>query len=423
MLEGAHPDSSAFAAPFRMLTSAASGGDDAAPRLPPVALLVGVTVTGPIAMHLFVPSMPGLVEAFSTTPGRVQLTLTVYMLALAAATLVYGPLSDRYGRRPIVLAGLAVYAIAAVFCALATSIDWLIAGRALQAVGGCAGLVLGRTMVRDCFDRDRAAGGIAALTMVMSVVPALSPALGGYLDVWAGWRAGFVLLAVYGAVVLAAAGRWLNETNRYVGSSRGTGGHLAGFHSLVREREFAGYGLHCVCTLSAWYTTIAGAPYVMVTVMGHPPSDYGVWFILVAAGWTGGNFLTSRIARRVGAARMVLLGALVAIASCLGLLALVARGGLTPTGLFVPLAIMGVGQGLSQPSALAAAIGVRPELAGRASGLVGFVQMSTGAAAAQLLGAVQGESAWPLAIMIVTFSVLSLGCWVIAVTASAKRTT
>jgi len=387
-----------------------------APRLPAFGLLVAVTATGPVAMHLFIPSMPGLVAEFSTTLPRVQLTLTLYMLALAVATLAYGPLSDRFGRRPVLLAGLAIYAVAAVLCAFAPTIDWLIAGRMLQAVGGCAGLVLGRTMVRDCHERDRSASVIAALTMVMAVVPALSPAIGGYLDVWLGWRAGFVLLAVFGFGTLAVAVPRLNETNLYTGRGTSGIGHLEGFKLLLRSRVFLGFGLHCVCTLAAWYTLVAGAPYVMVTIMERAPSEYGLWFIPVAGGWVLGNFLTSRMATRLGIERMVLFGALVAIAASILLAVFLAAAPLSPLRLFAPLAAIGVGHGLSQPSAMAGAIGVRPEVIGRASGLVGFVQMATGAASAQLLGLMQQDSAWPLILMVVAFSVLSLVCWAIGVT-------
>jgi len=392
-----------------------TAGAGPAPRLPPFVLLIGVTAVAPVAMHLFVPSMPGLVEGFETTPARVQLTLTGYMLALAAATLAVGPLSDRYGRRPVLLAGLAVYTLGSVACALAPGIDALIAGRALQAAGGCAGLVLGRAMVRDCAPADRAAGLLASITMAMAVVPALSPALGGILDEWLGWRAGFVVLAAYGALLLGACALRLGETNRYAGAGGGAAlPRFAATSALLRSRLFLGYGLHCVCTLAAWYTLVAGAPYVMVAVMGRAPSEYGLWFILISAGWIGGNFLTSRLARRVGIRHLVVLGAAVAIGASLVLCAAVAAGPLTELRLFVPLAVIGIGHGLSQPSALAGAIGVRPEMAGRASGLLGFAQMATGAAGAQLLGVLQQDTAWPLALVTLAFGVLSLAAWGIA---------
>ncbi len=384
--------------------------------MPPLALLIAITAVGPVAMHLFVPSMPGLVSELATTPGRVQLTLTGYMLALAAATLAYGPLSDRYGRRPVLLAGLAIYVTAAVVCALAPGIDALIAGRILQGAGGCAGLVLGRAIVRDCAGSERAASLLASVTMVMAVVPALSPALGGYLDGWLGWRAGFAALALYGAVVLAASARWLGETNRYAGRAAPALARLAATRELLRSRAFVGYGLHCVCTLAAWYALVAGAPYVMVVLLGRTPGEYGLWFILISAGWIGGNFLTSRLAQRVGIRRMVGLGALIALGASAALCVLIAAGGLTPARLFVPLAVIGLGHGLSQPSAMAGAIGVRPELTGRASGLLGFVQMATGAAGAQLLGLAPQDTAWPLALLVLAFGVLSLAAWRLAAT-------
>ena len=383
-------------------------------RLPPAAILVAVTAIGPVAMHLFVPSMPGLVSTFDTTPAQVQLTLTLYMLALAVATLIAGPLSDRFGRRPVILGALMIYTLAAVACALATSIEALIFARIAQAVGGAAGLTLGRTMVRDCLDAGRAASLIASLSMIMAVVPALSPAVGGYLDVWVGWRASFVLLTALGALTFLASLRWLNETNPYTGPGQGQHGQLSAFTDLLRHRVFLGYGLHCVCTLSAWYGIVAGAPYVMVTLLGHGAEAYGSWFILVAAGWIAGNLLTSRLAVSAGVSRLVFSGALVALVASLLLVVAVATDTLSPATLFIPLAVIGLGHGLSQPSALSGAIGVRPQAAGRASGLLGFSQMACGAAAAQTLGIVQSDSAWPLAVMVLSISLVSLGCWAIA---------
>lgn len=385
------------------------------PRLPPIAVLAAVTATGPMAMHLFVPSMPGLVETFSSTPARVQLTLTLYMLALAVATLMYGPLSDRYGRRPVILAALAVYAASGLLCGLAASVEWLIAGRVFQAVGGSAGLVLGRAMVRDCFERDRAASVIATLSMIMAVVPALSPAVGGYLDVWLGWRAGFVLLAVFGLVVLMVSIPWLHETNPYAGPNPSRDGQWTVFALLLRDRVFVGFGLHSVCTLAAWYALVAGAPYVMVTIMGRAPSDYGLWFVLVAGGWIVGNFVTARVAMRLGVSRLVLAGSLVALAASSSLVVLVLMETLTPSRLFIPIAIIGFGHGLSQPGAMSGAIGVRPGAAGRASGLLGFMQMACGAAAAQLLGVIQSSSALPMVGMVAFLSLMSFVSWGIAV--------
>jgi DHA1 family bicyclomycin/chloramphenicol resistance-like MFS transporter len=384
-------------------------------------MLVAVTAMGPVAMHLFVPSMPGLVDSFQTTPGHVQLTLTLYMLALAVATLIAGPLSDRFGRRPVILGALVIYTLAAVACALASSIEWLIAARIAQAVGGAAGLTLGRTMVRDCLDAGPAASLIATLSMLVSVVPALSPALGGYLDVWLGWRASFVVLAAFGALTCLAGLRWLTETNPHAGPGHAPVGQLQIFGELVRNRVFMGYGLHCVCTLSAWYGIVAGAPFVMVTVMGRGPGEYGTWFVLVAVGWITGNLLTSQLATRTGVKRLVLAGVLVTLAASVMLVGVVAADALTPARLFVPLALMGVGHGLSQPSAMSGAIGVHPHAAGRASGLLGFVQMASGAAAAQLLGIIQAGSAWPMAIMVCVISLISLGCWVVAVTPGRVR--
>src|SRR5271167_2756691 len=180
----------------------ARAGGGASPPTPPIALLALVTAIAPAALHMLVPAFPLLAAHFDAAPAGVQLVLTLFLTGIATGQLVYGLVSDRFGRRPVLIAGLALFLVGTVLCGVAWSLPALIIGRTLQALGGCAGLVLGRAIVRDVYDRERSASALATIMMVMSLAPSLSPAIGAYLAEWGGWRADFVLLGAVGATVL-----------------------------------------------------------------------------------------------------------------------------------------------------------------------------------------------------------------------------
>jgi DHA1 family bicyclomycin/chloramphenicol resistance-like MFS transporter len=175
------------------------------PRRPPLFIIIAVVACGPLAIHILVPSLPGLQIIFDTNYATVQLTLTLYFFAFAGAQLIYGPLSDRFGRRPVLLAGMALYVGGGVICLSASTIEVLIGGRIVQGIGGCAGFVLARAIVRDLYEREKAASMLAYVTMAMVVVPMMAPGIGGYLDLWFGWWASFFLVVTYGIVVTVAA--------------------------------------------------------------------------------------------------------------------------------------------------------------------------------------------------------------------------
>src|SRR5882724_6010717 len=181
-------------------------------RPPPLVLLALVTAIAPVALHMLVPVLPVLAALFKAPPGAVQLVLTLYLVGIAAGQLVYGPLSDRFGRRPVLIAGLAVFLAGTMLCGLAGSLAALILGRVLEACGACAGIVLARAIIRDVYEREAAARGLALVMMVMSFAPAISPAVGAYLAEWLDWRSIFVLLGAAGAIVLAATVARLPET-------------------------------------------------------------------------------------------------------------------------------------------------------------------------------------------------------------------
>ena len=388
-------------------------------RVPPTWILVGITLTGPFAMNLLVPSMPGIARDFGAGFGTVQWTLTAYLIGIASGQLLYGPLSDRYGRRPVLLFGMSVYFVASLAAAFAPTIGWLIALRLAQALGGCAGLVLTRATVRDVHHRDRAASVLGYITMAMAVGPAIAPAVGGHLELWYGWRASFWLVAGVGAVMLAAALWRLHETNRTPSDTLNAVGMIRTYARLAGSRAYADYVMSSAMASGAFFAFVGGAPFVVVEVIGATPRDYGVYFILVSLGFMAGSFTAGRVSARVGIDGMIRLGIAVSAAGICLLLA--AAAWLPPSlpALFLPMAVVGYGNGCSMPNGIAGAVSVNPGAAGAASGLLGFTQMAAGGALTLLVGGLLETTQWPLVLVMAASTAASAGG--ILLVASARR--
>lgn len=373
----------------------------AAIRIPPflLILLVAVSTVGPVTINIFIPSLPGLQSYFAVDYATIQLALTLYLVGVGVGQLAYGPLSDRFGRRPMLLAGLGIYVAGSALCIVAPDIETLIAGRVVQSLGGCAGLVMGRAIVRDIFDRERSASVLAYVTVGMVVAPMLSPTLGGFLDAWQGWRTSFAVLIAAGIALLALVALRLPETHAARGQIASLGGMARDFARLCAQRAFLGYALQVAVAFAVFFTFLAGAPYVMVEELRRPVHEFGPYFILIGGTYAVGNFIAGRISMRVGVDRMIAWGTLIALMGSLLFLGIALSGRLTPLLLFLPLTLLSIGQGFAIPNGLAGAVSVDPERAGAAAGLAGFLQMAFGALAAHVTGLVVPFGAWTLAVM------------------------
>jgi len=288
--------------------------------------------------------------------------------------------------------------VGSLVCAFASTITWLVIGRVIQAAGGVAGMVLSRAIVRDVYDRDQSAVAIAYITMAMVVAPMLAPAIGGILTDLVDWTAVFLLGGALGLVVLVAVLVGLPET--LVPNDRPTTARamLADFRSLLEERAFVGYALQGGFSMAVFFSFLAAAPYVMITVLERPPSEYGLMFILVSACFMAGNYTAARFTRRIGIERMIVAGSIGTLVGCTLILFAVPLTWTTPWALFVPMMVVAFTQGTAMPNSLAAVVSIKPEIAGAASGLAGFVQMGVAAIAAQTIGSIQLGSAYPMAI-------------------------
>jgi DHA1 family bicyclomycin/chloramphenicol resistance-like MFS transporter len=382
--------------------------------MPSLILLAAVTAIGFCALHIIVPALPLLAAAFDASPARVQLVLTVYLAGIAVGQLVYGPVSDRFGRRPVLILGLVMFLAGTVLCGLAWSLAALVAGRVLEACGACAGIVLGRAIIRDVYEREAAARGIALVMLAMTLAPAIAPAVGAYLAEWVGWRAIFVLLGVLGAGVLAATVARLGETNRNP-VRLDLVGMIGSYTTLVRSPTFLGFALCSACASASWFTFCAGAPYILSELMGRPPSTYGLMILLPMAAYMLGNAGAARFALRRGSLFLLICGRSVACGAALVMVLWYLTAGLGIWMLFVPIALSSIGDGLSQPAAMAAGLSTHPRLAGTASGVMGFLQMTVAASGTLLVAMLPHDGALGMIVVVGGFILLALGFGIFAV--------
>jgi DHA1 family bicyclomycin/chloramphenicol resistance-like MFS transporter len=340
--------------------------------------------------------------------------------SIAISMLAYGPVSDRLGRRPALLGGLAVYLLGSVICAVAPSIWVLILGRIVQAAGGAAGLVLTRAIVRDRYGLERSAEMLAYVTVAMVAAPMVAPALGGVLADALGWRAIFWVGVGLGVLTLAIVWHALPETRR-PGSEPVSRNPLHGFGQLLRSSAFMGYVLNGAWSIGVFYAFLAAAPFVMMVVMGRGAGEYGLSFMMVPGAYMIGNFMAGRYSARVGTDRMILLGSIGALVCTLLMTGLMMVGGVwSPWALFLPTAGAAFAQGIAMPNAQAAFVSVAPHIAGAASGLGGFLQMGTAAVVAQIVGSIQDGTPYPMAVGMTLCAAAALASAMVAIR-SARR--
>ncbi|MFB9355084.1 multidrug effflux MFS transporter [Sneathiella chinensis] len=366
----------------------------------PLIVLVLFSMAGPMGMNIVLPSLPTLEQVFETDYATAQLTLTLYLAAVSVGQLIYGPVSDRFGRRPVVLFGLTVFLLGGVICLFAPTIEIMIAGRVIQAMGGCAGLVIGRAMVRDLFDADTAAAMIAYLTMGIVVAPTLAPLIGGVLEDWFSWQASFVFVIAAGAVFLVASIGWAHETLPEEKRHRTNfSGMLRSFMHLLTNPEFNAYAFQVAFNTSAYFAFLGGAPYVLVNLMGGTAGELGLYLVVISVFYIGGNYMTARIAQRLGIFRMVCIGNSISLVGPVVMLVLELTVGLDKVAFFGLMSLIALGNGFTIASGMAGAVGADPERVGAAAGLAGSLQIGMGALStfiAGLLLAQYGDTALPL---------------------------
>ncbi|HVL58264.1 MAG TPA: multidrug effflux MFS transporter [Burkholderiaceae bacterium] len=364
-----------------------------------IVLLLGACVAiGPLAMDIYLPSLPAMAAALQTTPALAQATIATYMAGYAIAQLIHGPASDRWGRRPVLLVGVAVFAAASFLCAAVPSIDPLLWGRAVQAVGVAAGMVLARTIIRDLYEREQAARLLALTAVMLGVAPIVAPLIGAALQVAFGWRSTFLFLGAYGMLLLALLLRYLPETRAaHAGPSPAL---REAMRQLASNRAYR-VNVACSCgVMIGLFAFLAASPVVLMQIGGLSVLQFGIAFAAIMAGNVTGALLSARYVMRWGLERTRIVGAWLVFAAGVATLL---SGWIRPHDgvlVVVPFFAYMIGFSLTMPQVTAAALTPFARLAGLASSVMGLLQFSVAAAAAAIVSALGDGTVRPMATMI-----------------------
>ncbi len=374
-----------------------------------------VSSVGAFGTHLLLPALPAIREQFDVSGGQAQLVVSLSLLALAFGALINGPLSDRFGRRPVARFGLLLYVLGSLVAWQAPDLWTVLAGRIIQALGGGAAITVVRALIRDLYDRDTAASVHGYMASFVLIVPMLVPFLGGVLTDYLGWRSNFIAAAAVGVAVSVFVMLRLPET-RHLGAGEDRSiGMLPSLGELMRERTFLGFALTYACSMAATQAFISGAPLVVIGTLGLSPSEYGLWYMISAAASLAGFWLAGRYSSRRGVHAMIATGLPLSLAATVAVLAIGTGFGYTPLLFFLPAMWHTFANALIVPNATSGAISARPDIAGAAAGLLGFLQFVLSAVAAQLAGVLQDRFEYGVAMVMLGFSVAAALFYVLLV--------
>src|SRR6202795_2044502 len=370
-------------------------------------LLVAMTGVAPISLYMLVPALPLLASTFGRDISIAQMTVSLYMVGIACSQIIMGPLSDRFGRRPVLLAGLGLMVVASVGCVLAETLPQLIAARFLQALGGATGMVVSRAIIRDLYSRERLGAMISLVIAVMMIAQMLSPLTGGLLETAFGWRAIFYVITAASLVIAIAIALTLPETRRDRAEAGGFRGDVG---SLITSRAFIGYMLCQVLASQIIFTFAGGGPYVVVTQMGRSSAEYGAWFASTGFAYLIGNLFCVRFAPRHSLEKLIWFGLALQLTGAFLNLAWGVTGlNLMPSWLFGTQMLVMFANAFVMSNSAAGAISIRPEAAGTASGAMGFLQMGIGSLFSQFGAWLGGHFATPVPLN-AAIVILSIAC-------------
>jgi DHA1 family bicyclomycin/chloramphenicol resistance-like MFS transporter len=376
-----------------------------------VALIGTMSIFGPLCIDMYLPALPDISRELGASASAVQLTLTACVIGIAGGQLILGPVSDRFGRRPPLLAGLAAFVLSSLACAVAPNIYALTGFRLIQGAGGAAGIVIARSIVRDLHGGVALARFFATLMLATGLGPVLAPQIGSWILAFTSWRGVFVVLAAFGAILLATA--WWRVPETLPPDARSEGGvlpALAAMAVVCRDRVFLGYALACALGMGAAFAYVAGSSFVLQNVYGLSAQVYGLVFALNGAAMVLGAQASARLAARYGPSALLTAGLLIMTAGGAVVFTVIVTHAAGLAGVIPPLFVVMGGMGLVGPNALALAMHRYPQSAGAASAVLGCLQFLVGAAVAPLPGLGGPADAVPMAILLLTMPAAALTC-------------
>ena len=388
------------------MTETSKGKQRQTSRIFVVALTL-ITSMGPLSLHLFFPAIPAVKSEFGIGVSLAQLTTSGPLITMAFLSLVFGSLSDRYGRRPVLLGSIVLFICGCVLAALAENIWMLIAGRLIQAAGGACGLSLARTIARDVFGTEGLVKVIAYLLMAYSLMPLIAPPIGGFLVDGFGWRSVLIFASCAGALIGLLSYFILYETRPASDPTHRQRSLTAGYLELFRDARFTALVLQSGLCSGAFFTMATGSSLLMKDYLNRPASEYGLYFMLFPVGYWLGNLTSSRLSGRVAIETMVLAGSTLLIVTAIGMAAIVLAGSVIPLTIFIPGFLVTFAQGVALPNTQAGAIRLAGPLAGTASGIGVFFQLFGAAVFTQFYGLIADGTPTPFMIVILLASGLS----------------
>ena len=356
-----------------------------APKVVPLWFLAILTLSGTLAIHIFVPVLPLVARDFQVNLQAVQLTISIYVIGLAIGQLLYGPLADSIGRRPVLLLGLLIYTLASIGAMLAPSIDILVIMRFFQALGGCSGLLLSRAIIQDTTTGSETTKKLSMLNMLVILGPSLAPLIGGILAELSGWRSIFTVLSALGLLNLVLILRYVQKKERKKDKVAASS-VVQNYKKLISSPQFLLYTIGGGFSTTAVYAFLGVAAYVFVNRLNHSVQDVSLALILVMLGVWCGCVAASRMVDRISIEQMIFIGSLMSFASAAVLLLCVLIDYVTAFSLIIPVMVYCFGAGITSPAALSKALSINPLVAGSASGIYGFTQMLVGALCTSLAG-------------------------------------
>ncbi len=384
-------------------------------------LLAVLTSLGPLSTDMYLPSLPHIGAALGAGASQTQLTLSVFLVGFALGQVFYGPVSDRFGRKPVLLAGLVIYTLATWFCYRAASIETLIAARFCQAIGACAGVVLARAMVRDLYEGAQAARLMSLMGALMGAVPAVAPIFGGMLQLSYGWRANFAAVIGVSLVICAVVALSMPETNtRKRDEPLSFRSLFVSFGVLIAHSGFRANVVAASLCYGGLFAFISGSSFVFQEHYAMGPVGFGLVFAFAVLGYIAGTLAGARMTTRRGIVPTQFAGAILLAAGGMAMLALVLLVPPHFVSVLAPMVLYMAGVGLALPQSMAAAISPFPERAGAASSLLGFIQMTSGALVGILVG--HNLTAGPL-VLAISIAGLGIACLavVMAIRSAAAR--
>ncbi|MDF1853902.1 multidrug effflux MFS transporter [Pseudooceanicola sp.] len=379
----------------------------AATTPPHIATLVLLTGSSVLTLNMFLPSLAHMAQDFGVDYGVMSLAIGGYLAMTAVTQIVIGPISDRYGRRPVVLVGMAVFFMASLLCTLTEDFHWFLFGRMMQS-SAATGMALSRAAIRDQYDERESAAKLAVISTLMAVAPMMGPMLGGFLDSVFGWRANFAVYSASGAILFVLC--WLDAGETHHNRSSSFGAQFREYPELITSRRFWGYSFCAALSVSTFHIFVTAAPLVAPAQFGMGTAELGMWMGSITLGFMIGTAITSRMSRSYPLTTMIIAGRVLAIVG-IGVPGLILAAGYVSEPLFFGAMILsGIGNGLTSPNANAGSISVRPHLAGSASGLSSALIVATGAVVTTLTGSLvtKDNGLILVPVMMVIASVLGL---------------